>query len=308
MKILIIGGNGFIGSHLVEMLRDEHQVTVLDRSPNKFIGEFAGVEYVYGNFQDLALLKRAVQNKELVYHLLSTTVPLTANSDPVFDIETNLIGTINLLEIISNSDVKRFVYTSSGGTVYGDPEYLPIDEKHPCNPIGSYGIVKKTIEHYVQMYAVKNHFSSLIVRPSNPYGPRQNYEGNQGLIAKLLYQGITGEEFTIWGDGSAIRDYIFIDDLVNFLKMAGLSKETGIFNLGSGYGKSVNEIISLLSGVVDKLPKINYVEKNGFFVEKVVLDIGKVKESFGWSPEIPMEKGLVLHSQWMQSLSLEKNQ
>lgn len=301
MNILIIGGNGFIGSHLTELLKDHHRVTVYDRSPNRFAEECSGVEYIYGDFNDLPQLKKVIENKQIVYHLLSTTVPVTANRDPVFDVQSNLIGTINLLELIAASDVQRLIYTSSGGTVYGNPQYLPIDEKHPCNPISSYGIVKNTIERYIEMYAMKRNFSYLIVRPSNPYGPRQNYEGDQGLIAKLLYKGITREEFTIWGDGSAVRDYIYIDDLVEFLKIAGLSRESGIFNIGSGKGKSINEIIDLLSGIMEEMPDIIYAEKNGFFVEKVVLDITSLKDTFNWSPRISMEEGLARHNQWMKN-------
>ena len=187
MNILIIGGNGFIGSHLLEVLSLNHKVVIFDRSPNRFVSEYPNVEYVYGDFHDSSLLKTCLENIDIVYHLLSTTVPLTANLDPIVDVESNVVGTIKLLEMVSKSNVKRFIYTSSGGTVYGNPEFLPIDERHPCNPIGSYGIVKNTIEHYVKMFASKKNFSYLIVRPSNPYGPRQNYNGNQGLISKLLY-------------------------------------------------------------------------------------------------------------------------
>lgn len=302
LNILIIGGNGFIGSHLTELLKDHHRVTVYDRSPNKFIKEFSGVEYIYGDFNDLLLLKKAINQKDVVYHLLSTTVPLTANQDPVYDVQSNLIGTINLMELIANSDVQRLIYTSSGGTVYGNPQYLPIDEQHPRNPIGSYGIVKNTIERYIEMYAHKKNFTYLIVRPSNPYGPRQNYEGDQGLIGKIIHKGITGEEFTVWGDGSAVRDYIYIDDLAEFLKISGLSTQSGIFNIGSGKGKSINEIIGLLSEIMEEMPEIRYAEKNGFFVEKVVLDIGSITKTFGWQPKFSMEEGLSLHNQWMKSI------
>jgi len=300
LNILIIGGNGFIGSHLVEILKNEHQVTVFDRSPNQFLAESPGVEYVYGNFSDTDLLSLTLKNKNVVYHLLSTTVPFTANQDPIFDIQSNLIDTVKLLDMVIERNIERFIYASSGGTVYGNSQYIPIDEKHPCNPVGSYGIIKNTIEQYIQMYARRNKFSYLIVRPSNPYGPRQNYKGNQGLISKLIYHGISQEKFTIWGDGSAIRDYIFIDDLTNFLKIAGLSNESGIFNIGSGTGKSINEIILLLSDIIENMPPIIYTDKNNSFVEKVVLDIKHSNEKFDWTPKITLEEGLRLHNKWMK--------
>ena len=305
MNILVIGGNGFIGSHLADILRINHKVTVFDRSPNRFVKEFEGVKYIYGEFNDVSLLKRALENVNIVYHLLNTTVPLTANMDPVFDVQSNLVGTLNLLELIGKSEVSRFIFTSSGGTVYGNPQYLPMDENHPCNPIGSYGIVKNTIEHYVKMYSQNKGFSYLIVRPSNPYGPRQNYKGNQGLIAKLIYSGLTQENFTIWGDGSAIRDYIFIQDLVDFLKVSGLSDKSGTYNIGSGNGKSINEIVEMLSGVMATLPPIEYVEKNGFFVEKVVLNMENSHRDFDWKPKTTMEEGLAVHYSWMNSIQID---
>jgi len=300
LNILIIGGNGFIGSHLVETLKNEHQVTVFDRSPNQFLGESPGVEYIYGNFSNTDLLSLTLKNKNVVYHLLSTTVPFTANKDIIFDIQSNLIDTVKLLDMVIERGIERFVYASSGGTVYGNPQYIPMDEKHPCNPVGSYGIIKNTIEQYIQMYARRNKFSFLIVRPSNPYGPRQNYKGNQGLISKLIYHGISQEKFTIWGDGSAIRDYIFIDDLTNFLKIAGLSKDSGIFNIGSGTGKSIDEIILLLSDITENMPPIIYTDNNGNFVEKVILDIKHSMEKFDWTPKVTLEEGLNLHYKWMK--------
>jgi UDP-glucose 4-epimerase len=299
LNILIIGGNGFIGSHLVEVLKYEYNVTVFDRSPSQFVVESPEVNYIYGDFSDTALLSLALDNMQIVYHLLTTTVPFTANIDPVFDITTNLVATVKFLDLVVEKGVHRVVYSSSGGTVYGNPQYLPIDEKHPCSPIDSYGIVKNTIERYVELYALRNKFSFLIVRPSNPYGPGQNYTKNQGLIGKLIYSSITQEKFTIWGDGSAVRDYIFIDDLTSFFKVAGLSEESGVFNAGSGMGMNINQIIAALSKIIDYMPPIVYTETKGTIVDKVVLDIKKSKDKFDWSPKTTLEKGLLIHKNWM---------
>lgn len=299
LNILIIGGNGFIGSHLVEVLMYEHNITVFDKTSNPFVKDHTNVEYIYSDFTDTEALSKALEHKDIVYHLVSTTVPYTANLDPVFDIETNLITTVKLLDKIKDSSVKRFIYSSSGGTVYGKPQYLPIDEKHPCSPIGSYGIIKKTIEHYIQMYANKNDFSYLIIRPSNPYGPRQNYMNNQGLMAKFLYHTIKENAFTVWGDGTSLRDYIYIDDLIRFFKIAGLSNESGIFNAGSEIGNSINEIIRLFYKIVNKMPQVIYTKKIDNFVEKVVLDMTSSKQTFEWQPEISLNEGLELHYRWM---------
>jgi len=300
LKILVIGGNGFIGSHLVDKLKNEYQITVFDRSPNQFVEEFQGVEYVYGDFNNTTLLSSALDNKDIVYHLLSTTVPFTADLNSIYDIKSNLIATVKLLDMIVDKGIKRFIYASSGGTVYGTAQYLPIDEKHPCHPVGSYGIIKNTIEQYIQMYAHKNNFSYLIARPSNPYGPRQNYSKNQGVIAKLMYNSIIKERFAIWGDGSAVRDYIYIDDLIDFLEIASLSNVSGIFNVGSGEGLSLNQIITSLSNIIEQMPEIVYSEKKTNFVEKIILDITQASDKFDWYPKISFKEGLRLHYKWMQ--------
>jgi len=301
LNILILGGNGFIGSHLVDKLKSEHIVTVLDRSPNQFAEEHHDVDYLYGDYGDTAVLDRALENQDVVYHMLSTTVPYTADANTIFDVETNLINTLNLLDLIVKRGIQRIVFASSGGTVYGKPKYLPIDEKHQCNPLGSYGIVKKTIEQYIQMYALKHNFEYLIARPSNPYGPRQNYKKNQGLIAKLIHSGLKNQKFTVWGDGSAIRDYVYIDDLVEFFKTAGLSSQSGIFNVGSGTGMSVTQIINSLSNVIEKMPQIIYTEKKINFVERVILDISSAYNQFDWTPKVELEEGIKYHNNWMKT-------
>lgn len=304
MRILILGGNGFIGTHLTSALKDDHEVYVYGRSPNKFGVKFSGVKYIYGDFNDVELLRSSVAGKDIVFHLLSTTVPVTANSDPYFDIQSNLLGTIKLLGFIKDSAVQRLVYISSGGTVYGNPEYLPIDEKHPCNPIGSYGILKNTIENFIRMYSREGKFTYLIVRASNPYGPGQNFNGLQGVIAKILYKGIVQEQMTIWGDGSAVRDYLYIDDLINFLRIAGLDNQSGTFNVGSGEGKSIKEILDLLSGIMEKLPLLVFEENKRSFVERVVLDVSHATKIFGWIPRVSIDEGLTSHYNWMKSLEL----
>ncbi|WP_324719214.1 NAD-dependent epimerase/dehydratase family protein [Salinimicrobium sp. HB62] len=299
MNILIIGGNGFIGGHLVESLKTQHSITVFDRSPNRFKKEHPEVHYVYGDYNEWKKHSHILKDQDIVFHLISTTVPYTANLDPINDVQSNLLTTLHLLEDLDKYDIQRFIYTSSGGTVYGNPNYLPIDEKHPCQPIGSYGIVKNCIENYVRMYASRFSFSYLIVRPSNPYGPGQNFRGNQGLIAKLLFKSHTQEEMVIWGDGTAVRDYIYIKDLVDFLKVAGLSNISGTYNIGSGLGKSINEIVELLAPIVPKLPPLKYSPTDKSIVQEVVLDISAAKENFSWEPQVKMEQGLLLQKDWI---------
>jgi len=251
-------------------------------------------------FDDVDLLRKAIWGADIVIHLLSTTVPSTSDMDIKNDVESNLLGTINLLEEVSKQKIKRFIYVSSGGTVYGNPDYTPIDEGHPLRPIGSYGIVKSAIESYVQMYAKKYNFSYMIIRPSNPYGPRQSYKGMQGVISTFLYKMLKEETIRVWGDGSAIRDYIYIDDIADFFIKAVATDFNGIYNLGSGKGYRVNDIIQILEKITGIAAKVNYQNFSASTVKEVVLDINHVSAILGWSPRIALETGIAQHEKWIK--------
>ncbi|HFU76058.1 MAG TPA: NAD-dependent epimerase/dehydratase family protein [Arcobacter sp.] len=300
MNVLIIGGNGFIGSHIVERLRDEEcQITVFDRSSNQFINEFENVEYIYGDYNDFHALKNALINIDVIYHLLSTTVPKTADKDTEYDVKSNLIGSLRLLEAVKEKKIKKFIFASSGGTVYGNPQYIPIDEKHPLHPIGSYGIVKVAIEQYIQLYAKKYNFPYLIIRPSNPFGPRQNIKGSQGVVSTFMYKTLKKETLSVWGDGSTIRDYIYITDVADFFVLACLSKKTGIYNLGYGKGHTINEIIKKIFQVTGLKTDIKYMEQDTFNVKKVILNMEKTQEEIEWKPKVTLEEGLKMYYKWM---------
>jgi UDP-glucose 4-epimerase len=303
MKITIIGGNGFIGSHLVDRLfkENKYRITVFGRSLNSFSETHKNVEYILGDFDDDMLLRKAIFGSDIVVHLLSTTVPSTANFDPVYDVNTNLIGTINLLKIVGEQNVKRFIYTSSGGTVYGNPQYTPMDENHPLQPVGSYGITKVAIESYIKMYSKKYGFSSAIIRPSNPYGPRQSYKGLQGVISTFLYKILTDQKLIVWGDGSAIRDYIYIDDVTEFLLHSIENDYDGIFNLGFGMGYSVNEIIHYIEECTSKKANVEYKNIEASNVTEVVLDNSKIKKVFKLRPKVILEEGIQNHYKWLIS-------
>lgn len=304
MKILILGGNGFIGSHLTDaLLAKGNRIRVLDRKYNPYSPPHPQVDYRIANLSDSASIAEALQNIDVVYHLISTSVPSTSNLDPVADIECNLVSTVKLLQQMVNLDVRKIVFLSSGGTVYGNPTEEPVPETHALNPICSYGVVKVAIEKYLLMFQKLYGIQPIILRPSNPFGARQGHIGVQGVIPTFLKRIIDGDPIQIWGDGTIVRDYIYISDLVDFCVCAGSSEHTGIFNVGSGQGTSLNEIVQMIIQVVGKDIDVEHHPGRAFDVQQIILDIRKALEVYDWRPAISIENGIQQHWQWLRQIS-----
>lgn len=293
MLALVIGGNGFIGSCLVERLRaGGHSVRVLDVSRPRAEVDWQGVDYVSGNLLEQTMLLSIIESVDVVFHLASSTVPGTSNIDPIADVQTNLVGALNLCSAMIAAGKRRLVYFSSGGTVYGHPRQFPVPEDHPLHPISSYGVVKVAIENYLLMYEQLGHLDPLILRPSNPYGPRQSIAGIQGVIAAFLGKALRGEGVQIWGDGEVIRDYLYIDDLIEFAAIAGTGDKTGVVNVGSGKGYSLNEIVSQVREATGAALPVEYLPRRAFDVAEIVLDISRASSEFGWRPSIDLPSGI----------------
>lgn len=294
MKALVLGGCGFIGSHVVDALLEAgHVVSIMDRSPLRNDCGWAGVEHFLGDLDQVDVLARALAGVDVVYHLVSTTFPSTSNLDPIADVEGNLVATIRLLDLMRDAGCRRIVYFSSGGTVYGEPVSVPVDELHPLKPICSYGIVKLAIENYLFMYHRMYGLESVILRVSNPYGPRQGKTGLQGLIGTVLNRLRLGEPMVVWGNGETIRDYIYVKDLARLALIVGdTNASTGVFNAGSGQGHSVNELLSLASKVTGIELFVDYQPARTFDVHRIVLSIEASKSTFRWQPATSIEDGL----------------
>lgn len=293
MNVLVIGGNGFLGTWIVDKLRQRCvAVRVLDRAEQRSDFDWRGVDYRAGGLEDVSSLVDVLQDIDVVYHLASSTVPGTSNQDPVFDVSSNVIGSLRLIQAMGQAGVRRIVFFSSGGTVYGVPRHLPVHESHPLHPISSYGVTKVAIENYLLMYQQLGAVDPLILRPSNPYGPRQSTAGIQGAVAAFLGRALRGEGIAIWGDGETVRDYIYVDDLVELAVNAGVSKVCGIFNAGSGHGLSLNELSQCVRDVTGQILPAEYLPARGFDVPKVVLDIAAASSQFDWAPKIGMQEGL----------------
>ena len=300
MEILVLGGSGFIGSHVVdELLSKGHTIRIFGRSPEKYRPPILEIKYYVGNFTDTSLLAEALHGVDAVIHLISTNVPSTSNLDPVADIQNNLENSVRLFQLMVKMNVRRILFLSSGGTVYGVPSSLPVTESHQLDPICSYGIVKVAIEKYLGMFQRLYGLQPIILRPSNPYGPRQGHQGVQGAIATFMYKIICGEKITIWGDGSVVRDYIYISDLAKLCRICIESDKCGTYNAGSGTGSTLLEILDYLQILIKKEAIVEYKTERSFDVDKIVLDVKKTSRTFNWLPESLLKEGLSSYSSWM---------
>lgn len=293
-NVLVLGGNGFIGSHLIsKLLKAGHNVSVFDKYPELYRQPNNKVNYYYGEFGNRGLISEALVNIDIVYHLISTTTPKTSTDDPIFDVQTNVLETLFLLERCVKESVKKIVFISSGGAVYGNPGELPVSENSPMNPASSYGIVKLTIEKYLELYKKIFGLNYTIIRPSNPFGPRQNPNGIQGAISVFLGNILANKAIEIWGNGEIVRDYIYIDDLIEGIYKATFNNsENEIYNLGSGNGHSLNDIVAIIKKVVNKEVNVIYKESRVFDVDKIYLDITRAKQQLSWYPVVEIEDGI----------------
>lgn len=305
MKILVLGGCGFIGSHVVDaLLRDGHEIRIFDRNEESFRLALPSVEYRLGDFTDQAAVRDAVEGMEAVFHLVSTTFPSTAALDPKRDVRENLLGTQQLVEAMLDANVSRLLFLSSGGTVYGITETVPIDETHPLRPINSYGITKVAIESYLEMYRRTRGLSPIIIRASNPFGPRQGHTGVQGVVATFLNQIVNGAAVEVWGDGSVVRDYVFVRDLARFCALAGASGKEGVYNAGSGRGTSLVELLAAMEDVTGRAFERRFKPAPATDVPVSVLDCSAALETFNWSAETDMLTGLQETWDWIMGLNL----
>jgi UDP-glucose 4-epimerase len=306
MKCLVFGGGGFLGSHLCDALLTEgHAVRVFDR-PNleryrSFLAE-EDVEWVEGDFTNQEEVARVVPGCDIIYHLVSTTLPKSSNDNPVYDIETNVVSTLHLLDVARKSKVKKIIFISSGGTVYGVPGTVPIKECHPTNPICSYGISKLTIEKYLHLYYTLYGLDYSVLRLANPYGERQRTSAAQGAVAVFLHKALKNESIEIWGDGSVVRDYIYVTDATDaMVKVLSYTGEQKLFNLGSGQGQSLNDILDAIENVLGRPVTRSYVEGRALDVPVSVLDIERAIEDLQWDPRVDFRGGLERTVEWIKA-------
>lgn len=311
MKALVTGGNGFIGTNLVDgLLARGYEVRVFDRYPSRFKQPHPDVEYIVGDCGNHGEVHDVVQGSDLVFHLAYTTLPHTSNEDPTYDVRSNLIDTMQLLQECRQFDVRKVIFVSSGGTVYGIPKKIPIPEDHPTNPICSYGITKLAIEKYLQLFYRLWGLDYAIARISNPYGEQQNPVSKQGAVGVFLGNALQGKPITIWGDGGVVRDYIYIADAVNALIAAAEKdfdkEDERVFNVGAGRGWSLNQIVEEMRQTLDCDINVIYTESRPEDVPVNVLDIERAGQCLQWQPAVDMHDGLNRTWRWLKTLAMTK--
>lgn len=306
MRCLVLGGRGFLGTHLVDaLLRNGHHVVCFDRPHVVPLGPTylsnPRFELKEGDFLSEADIANVLPGCDVCFHLVSTTLPSTSNADPVFDIETNLLGTVRLLNLARGTGLRKLVFVSSGGTVYGIPASIPIDETHPTQPLCSYGITKLAIEKYLHLFRSLQGLDYCVLRIANPYGEMQRTHAAQGAVAVFLGKALQGEPVEIWGDGSVIRDYVYVGDVAEaFVKTLAFEDLERVFNIGSGRGQSLNEVLDTIDEVLGHPTKRVYLPGRGFDVPASVLRIDRAREVLGWEPRTGFREGVTRFAAWLR--------
>jgi UDP-glucose 4-epimerase len=302
-RCLVLGGRGFIGSHLVDrLLEDGVAVRVLirrlpadaEREPYR---SHPLLDVCYGDFNNMLDLMAAMKGCSSCVHLISSTLPKNSNDNMVYDIQTNLVGTVGLLQAAKQLGLSKLVFLSSGGTVYGDVRQIPIDEDHPTNPKTSYGVTKLAIEKYMSIFA-SDALQTVVLRLSNPFGPRQRTNTGQGAIAVFLTSALKGQEINIWGDGSVVRDYVYVADCVSAIARALAYDGHAVINIGSGVGRSLTDVLADIEAVLGRRLVVNYEPARGLDASRNVLSIGRAERLLGWRPITPFATGLAQTAEW----------
>lgn len=301
-NILVIGGTGFLGSHLVaKLLEKNYNVRVFSRGNLKSVYRYDNVEYIEGDLQKNYLLNKALRRIDYVYYFASTTNPKSSENDLIFDSSSNLIPLIALLNMCVENNIKKFIFCSSGGAIYGNTSALPISEDVICNPISSYGLVKLSMEMYIKYFNRKYNLRYEILRLSNPYGVNKISNVSKGIIPTFIKSIVLNQKIKVFGDGEIIRDYIYIDDFINLnLKLLTIKEKNNTMNIGSGVGISINQLINKIESSIGKKALIDYLPSREFDVHKNILKINKVKDVYKWEPTTILDDGIKKISDWLK--------
>jgi UDP-glucose 4-epimerase len=304
MKILVSGGAGFIGSHAAgAMVADGHTVHVLDNlagGKRENVPDEAVFHHVDIRSENVAPLFERERYDVLVHHAAQMDVRRSV-ADPQFDADVNIIGFLNLMEAGKEHGLRKVVFASTGGAIYGEPEYTPQDESHPLRPLSPYGITKLCTERYLYYYEQEFGIAYVALRYANVYGPRQNPHGEAGVVAIFAERMLDGKQPVIYGDGEQTRDYVYIKDVVKANMRALAYQHSGTFNVGTSRETNVNELFRAIRAIIDE--SVEEVHEKGRPGEqrRSVLDISYSERELGWAPEVELDHGLTETVDWFRN-------
>jgi len=296
MKILVTGGAGFIGSHVVDFyIAHGYDVVVVDDlSTGRITNLNPAATFYKLDIRDPEVAEIFEKEKpDYINHHAAQMDVRRSVADPFFDADVNIIGSLKLIEYAKRYQIKKFIYISSGGAAYGEPEYLPCDEDHPVNPICPYGASKHTVEHYLFIYHINYGLKYIVIRYPNVYGPRQNPRGEAGVVAIFSGKMLAGDRVSINGNGEQQRDFVHVSDCARANILAiNANKDHHIYNLGSGRGTSINEIYILLAKITGYKKKAQHGPAKVGETHRIYLNADNARQDLGWQQTIPLEKGL----------------
>lgn len=302
MNITIIGAAGFIGTNLildiVHNSKQEIHLTAIDRKITYFKHlidmNLDGVEYREANFSVDANFDEQLKNQDIVYHLASTVIPGNSNKNIPLEIEGNIVATSKMLDACVRQKVKKVIFISSGGAVYGKKGICPIKEDTVTYPISSYGVQKIAIEKLLYLYRYQFGLDYRIIRLANPYGPYQRPNGKLGVVTSFVYEALKGNILQVYGDGKVVRDFIYIDDAIRGIRnIANDENELRVFNLGSGTGNSVNQVIDEIKNTIDSNIKVEFIASRPADVPENYLDISRYEKYYGKLNPISLHEGIL---------------
>jgi UDP-glucose 4-epimerase len=302
LSYIVLGGGGFIGTNLCRRLAASGAPVRAFSRHFAFPKAMAGVDLRAGDFADADALAAAIEGFDIVYHLVHATPPQPANADMAGDIRNNVLPSLALFDICRRLRVKRVVFLSSGGTVYGRSAMVPIPESAPAKPTAAYGISKLMIEKYLALHEHLHQIDYRVLRVTNPFGPFQSTAKNQGIVAMLIARGLAGQPIEIWGDGSVVRDFIYVDDVVDALDVASRDRsDFRVFNIGRGEGHSLREIVSRIEKLLGQDLKLIWKDARALDVPVSIVANARAREVLGWLPKTALDEGLEKTIAWWRS-------
>jgi UDP-glucose 4-epimerase len=296
----VLGAGGFLGTTLCQRLRGEAATLRAFGRRQSFPDALRDIDWLTGDFTNAQHVREAIRGCDTVFHLANATTPASSNLDKIADLQSNVASTLGLLEACRDLGIKRIIFISSGGTIYGLPKQVPTPESAPTMPITAYGISKLSIEKYLALYEYLHGIEYRVLRVANPFGPYQTAIKSQGAIAAFMQRCLDDAPVQIWGDGSVVRDYIYADDVIDVLiraaKHEGASR---VFNVGAGHGRSLLDIIKAIESVSGRSLAVEFLPKREIDVPFSILDTSLAAQELGWHAKTPFPEGIRRTWEWI---------